>query len=121
MDNSEDVEDDVSKSELNAYLEKKLYPTQDDEIKDDFNILDYWKSAQAKFSIMSIMAKGILAILVSESTSESVFSTGGRVLNKFHSSLLPSTIETLICAQNWIRTKSKEVDFEPKFDSAFTG
>lgn len=36
-------------------------------------------------------------------SNESVFRTGGRVLSKFCSILLPSTLEALICALDWIR------------------
>ncbi|XP_021720764.1 uncharacterized protein LOC110688330 [Chenopodium quinoa] len=36
--------------------------------------------------------------------SESAFSTGGRVLDPFRSSLTPRVVEGLVCAQNWLRS-----------------
>jgi hypothetical protein len=42
-------------------------------------------------------------------------------LNKFWSSLLPSTIEALVCAQDWIRSSPKKDDYEEEFDVAFAG
>ncbi|KAL3524830.1 hypothetical protein ACH5RR_013202 [Cinchona calisaya] len=95
------------KTELDTYLEEKLHPSKVDE-QDDFNILDFWKSNAAKVPILSMMARDILAIPVTSVASESAFSTGRRVLNKFRSSLLPSTVEALICSQDWIKTDPRE-------------
>uniref|UniRef100_A0A803LPT5 HAT C-terminal dimerisation domain-containing protein n=1 Tax=Chenopodium quinoa TaxID=63459 RepID=A0A803LPT5_CHEQI len=49
------------------------------------------------------MAKDVLAIPVSTVASESAFSTGGRVLDPFRSSLSSNMVEALICAQDWLR------------------
>lgn len=45
------------------------------------------------------MAKDFLVVPVS---SESAFSTGGRVIDPHHDRLAPDTIEALICAQDWL-------------------
>ena len=52
---------------------------------------------------------------------ESVFSTGGHVLDYFRSSLTPQTTEALIYAQNWIQSKplddmTEEVDGAEEID-----
>ncbi|CAN1338456.1 hypothetical protein LINPERPRIM_LOCUS38060, partial [Linum perenne] len=46
----------------------------------------------------------------------SAFSTGGRVLDAFHSSLTPKIVESLICAQNWLRSSTHPIDIEEKFE-----
>ncbi|XP_012839258.1 PREDICTED: zinc finger BED domain-containing protein RICESLEEPER 2-like [Erythranthe guttata] len=91
-------EDAINKTEMELYLEEKLHPGQIVQ-EDNFNILDWWKLYAAKYPIMARMARDILAIPVSSVASESAFSIGGRVLNKFRSSLLPTTVEALICLQ----------------------
>ncbi|KAH9604729.1 hypothetical protein KSS87_013687 [Heliosperma pusillum] len=50
------------------------------------------------------MARDILAIPVSTVASESAFSTGGRILDQFRSSLSSRMVEGLVCAQYWLRT-----------------
>ncbi|KMZ56065.1 hypothetical protein ZOSMA_9G01700 [Zostera marina] len=57
---------------------------------------------------MSRMARDILAIPVTTVVSETAFSTGGRVLNKTRSMLKPSTVESLVCGQDWLRHKIEE-------------
>ena len=36
--------------------------------------------------------------------SESAFSTGGRVLDQYKSSLTPNMVEALVLLQNWLRS-----------------
>ncbi|KAL5723729.1 hypothetical protein ACHQM5_007093 [Ranunculus cassubicifolius] len=49
------------------------------------------------------MARDILAIPISTVASESVFSTGGRVVDKYRSSMGTATAQALICGQDWLR------------------
>ena len=49
------------------------------------------------------MAKDVLGIPVSKIASESAFSTGGRILDPFQSSLSPLMVQNLVCAQNWLQ------------------
>nr|GMD94884.1 zinc finger BED domain-containing protein RICESLEEPER 2-like [Ipomoea batatas] len=50
------------------------------------------------------MARDILAIPVSSVASESAFSTSGRILDKYWSSLTPYMVEALILTQDWLRS-----------------
>ncbi|KAI3885626.1 hypothetical protein MKX03_003811 [Papaver bracteatum] len=59
------------------------------------------------YPIVALIARDILAILASSVASESVFSTSGRVVDKFRSSMHPETIEALICTQDWKRIALK--------------
>ncbi|CAN1324687.1 Putative AC transposase [Linum perenne] len=62
------------------------------------------------------MAKDILAIPISTVASESCFSTGGRVLDNFRSSLTPQIVEALICAEDWLRTSYKGISNEERLE-----
>ncbi|KAL0400182.1 UNVERIFIED_CONTAM: putative AC transposase [Sesamum radiatum] len=69
----------------------------------DFDVLKWWKSSSSKYPILSKIAKDVLAIPVSTIASESAFSTSGRVIDAFRSSLSPKMVEALIYTQDWLR------------------
>ena len=69
----------------------------------NFDILVWWKRNSIEYPILSTMAKDILATPVSTVASESAFSTGGRVIETYRSSLTAEMAEALICTQNWLR------------------
>ena len=59
----------------------------------------------SRYRVLSQVALEVFSIHVSTIVSKSAFSTGGCVLDPFHSSLSPNTIEPLICTQNKLRSK----------------
>ena len=87
-----------SKSELDRYLLK----SSEDPDMEDFDILMWWKMNSSRYRVLSQIARDVL-VIVSTIAFESVFSTGGRVLDSFCSSLSPNTVEALICTQNWLK------------------
>jgi hypothetical protein len=48
------------------------------------------------------MAQDILGVPVSTVASESAFSLAGMVVDKNRCSLLPKTVEVLMCTQDWL-------------------
>lgn len=67
---------------------------------------------QCRFSILSHLARDFLAMPISTVPSESAFSTGGRVLDPFRSSLTPRIVEALVCAQDWLKRSKQSIIFE---------
>ncbi|RZC67623.1 hypothetical protein C5167_011320 [Papaver somniferum] len=107
----EDEEDDnvEGKTELELYLEEKREPRISPSGV-QFEILGWWRTNSTRYPVLSHMARDILAIPVSSVASESSFSTGRRVIDSYRSSLLPKTVEALICTQSWLQTP---VDLDP--------
>ncbi|GKA32858.1 zinc finger BED domain-containing protein RICESLEEPER 2-like protein [Tanacetum coccineum] len=100
-----------SKSELDRYLNEDV----EDE-SDKFDILNWWKVNSRRFPVLSLLARDVLAIPISMVASESMFSTGGRVLDAFRSSLTPPVVESLICTQDWFRENSMMLDVAEYLD-----
>ncbi|CAN0925084.1 Putative AC transposase [Linum grandiflorum] len=92
-----------SRTELELYLKADREP-YDPKSKHMFDILGWWKTNSVKYPILSDIARDILAVPISTVPSESAFSTGGRVLDSFRSSLSLQIVEALICCGDWIRS-----------------
>ncbi|GJQ97134.1 zinc finger BED domain-containing protein RICESLEEPER 2-like protein [Tanacetum coccineum] len=101
-----------STSELDKYNGKFCEPFDKNM---HFDILQWWKVNSQRFPILSLMDRDLLAIPISTVASKSVFSTSGRVLDSYQSSLGDKTIECLVCAQDWLRISlnpEKEEDMD---------
>nr|GEV30702.1 zinc finger BED domain-containing protein RICESLEEPER 2-like [Tanacetum cinerariifolium] len=93
-----------TKSELDRYLTEENEGDGTYFKSDNFTILGWWKKRSLAFIILSLVARDILVIPISTMASESTFSTGGRVLDSFRTSLTPQIVEALKCCQDWIRS-----------------
>ncbi|KAG5049452.1 hypothetical protein JHK85_010555 [Glycine max] len=67
------------------------------------DILHWWRLNFGQFLVLANIARDVLAIPVTIVTSNSTFSTGGRVLDPYCNSLTPKIVETLICTQDWLK------------------
>ena len=75
-------------------LEFRYFPNLD--------VLNFWKNNRKRCPALSIMASDVLNILITTLASESAFSIGARVLNKYRSRFLGDNVHALICTRNWI-------------------
>jgi len=100
----------ANKTEVEIYLSDASEKRTKNET---FNVLGWWKSNSVKYPILSQLAKHVLAMPISTVASESAFSTGGRVIDQFRSSLTPNTAEALICMQDWIRSTPADLNDTP--------
>jgi hypothetical protein len=83
----------------------------------------WWKQNSCRYPILSKLVKDVLASPVSTVASESTFSTGGRVLDTYRSSLTPEMAEALICAQDWLKptlSQFKDLNINEEFELSAT-
>jgi hypothetical protein len=90
---------------MQCKTEIKQYFLEDVETpSESFDILMWWKVNSTKFPILAEIARDVLAIPITTVASESAFSTGGRMIDPYRSSMAPKTVEALVCTQNWLRS-----------------
>ncbi|KAL5560355.1 hypothetical protein UlMin_036566 [Ulmus minor] len=99
------VDGDAQNSDLDDYLNDRRERLT---VTDKFDILAWWKLNSQKYKIVSQIAKDVLAVQLSTVASESTFSTSGRILDSFRSSLTPKMVEALICSKNWLISEDDE-------------
>ncbi|KAL4587598.1 hypothetical protein LXL04_000470 [Taraxacum kok-saghyz] len=87
----------TKKSELELYLEEPRMPRLI-----ELNILDYWRGQQTRYPDLTAMARDILTIPVSTVASESAFSVGAKVIDKYRTALKSDITEAIICTKDWI-------------------
>ncbi|XP_034215499.1 zinc finger BED domain-containing protein RICESLEEPER 4-like [Prunus dulcis] len=99
------------KTKEHAYANNDLDKYLSDGIEEEspnFNVLAWWKGKYATYHALAIMARDVLSIPVTYVAYESAFSTAGRVLDPFRSSLTLNIVEALVCTQDWLRYSKQE-------------
>ena len=91
-------------------VERYLVDGYKDPNNNKLDILGWWKSNASKYKSLSKVTQHVLTISISTMAFESVFTTDGRILDQFQSSLSPATIQVLICCQNWLLHESIPTD-----------
>jgi hypothetical protein len=99
-----------AKTELDKYLVEAC-----EEAEGKFDILGWWKLNAHRFPVLAALACDVLAIPITSVASESAFSTGGRILDDFRTSLTPFMLEALVCTQDWLR-RTTPIDIQDNME-----
>uniref|UniRef100_A0A453GV73 HAT C-terminal dimerisation domain-containing protein n=1 Tax=Aegilops tauschii subsp. strangulata TaxID=200361 RepID=A0A453GV73_AEGTS len=94
-----------SKSELRNYMDDA-----NEGMVATFNLLEWWKVNALRYPVLANMARRFLTIPASSVSSESSFSTGGRILDDYRSSLKPYMVEALVCGGSYIKGAHKDLN-----------
>ncbi|KAK2971028.1 hypothetical protein RJ640_025802 [Escallonia rubra] len=96
----------LPKSELELYLEEPVLPWSK-----DFNLLNWWKAASAKYPTMSKIARDLLAIPLSVATSsDAYYYTDFRKANGDVVRLGPDLANALMCTRSWIKKHRRDIN-----------
>jgi hypothetical protein len=79
----------------NNELDKYLAENYEGRKYVNFDVLLWWKTNSSRYQVLSKLTWDVLAVHVSTIASKSAFSTGGRILNPFRSSLSPDMVQVL--------------------------
>ncbi|XP_037483250.1 zinc finger BED domain-containing protein RICESLEEPER 2-like [Triticum dicoccoides] len=90
-------------NELQRYLEEDLFPR-----RRKLDILKWWEIHCPKYPVLAAIARDMLAVSASTVPAEAAFSNAGRIITEQRSSLTPSTVETLMCLEDWYRATARQ-------------
>ncbi|XP_057981281.1 zinc finger BED domain-containing protein DAYSLEEPER-like [Malania oleifera] len=105
-------DEEAPMSELEIFFRERMV-----DCDKELDILDFWRSHEYRYSILSRMTRDILSIPISTIASESTFSIRGKVINMSRSSLTSDNAETIILTRDWLYSRGVE-DFVDKEELA---
>ena len=73
----------------------------------EYDVLSFWRVNSAKYPVLSLLARDVLAMQVSSIASEPSFSTSGRILDPSRSCLMHYMIEVLMCTEHCLKYEIK--------------
>ncbi|CAF3882251.1 unnamed protein product [Rotaria sordida] len=89
----EDFDDDSD--EIDRYINTKLSFSSDD------TLLGWWNKHSLIFPQLALLAKSLLGVPASSATSERVFSSSGRILEKRRQYLKPDIVDDILMIRNF--------------------
>ncbi|KAK4370496.1 hypothetical protein RND71_009971 [Anisodus tanguticus] len=88
-----------SLAQLDLYLKEA---SLDRKTNPNLDVLGFWKDNRLRYLELSLMARDVLSVPITTIASESSFSIGGCVIEKFRSSILPANAKAQLCTRDWI-------------------
>ncbi|GAU19706.1 hypothetical protein TSUD_78310 [Trifolium subterraneum] len=79
------------------------------------NPLEYWKYRDHNYGILERMARDVFSIPIITVASESAFSPGSCILNKYRNSMVSENLQALVCSHNWLFGFSPSDQSEDEF------
>ena len=94
-------------------MEDPKLPRSVETTKFDWDILTWWRLTGIKrYPDLARMVKDILGVQATSVASESEFSTSGRVIDDYRSSLHPRMVRILMLLKSWLDAFSKNKRWE---------
>ena len=93
-----------TRSELSMYLDSDTLAASDD---DSFNLMAWWHEHKLTYPVLSLLARDVLTVPVSTTSSESAFSLTGRILEDRRRSLTSEMVEILTIVKDWEQAEGR--------------
>ena len=99
-----------------TYREKLKYylRTAPEDRRRWINTLDWWRSNETQYPVLSRLVRDILNVPMSIVASESAFSQGRQQLGDNRHSLGSNAMNVLVCLRDWIRAERRNQGMKPE-------